>query len=43
MNDEMITPAEALDMYEAGEIEGQDLHDMFPDIFPDYDECDDDE
>ena len=38
-----LTPSQALDLYEAGEIDGSELCEMFPDIFPDYDECDDDE
>ncbi len=41
MND--VSPSEALDMYESGEISGSELAEMFSDIFPDYDEIDDDE
>lgn len=38
-----ITPNEALELYEEGQINGSELEEMFPDIFPNYDECDDDE
>jgi len=35
--DRDLTPADALAMYEAGEIERADLHEMFPDCFEDPD------